>query len=65
MTLTDSIKKVEYAAYKGEDIIGVGTIDELAKTTGFTKQTLKFSATPTARKRNKGNKLVLYKIEDE
>lgn len=43
----------EYALYKGEDFITVGTIEEIAKTEGVKKETIKFYGTKAYRDRLK------------
>jgi hypothetical protein len=41
----------EYALYKGEDIIGIGTAKELAEKLGIKPETIRFYATPTQKRR--------------
>lgn len=59
----------EYALYKGDEIIGIGTVKELAKITNVKEKTIRFYLNPSYKKRamtNKGNHRVLIKIgEDE
>lgn len=45
----------EYALYKGEEILAIGTIKEIAEKMGVKKRTIKFYLTPTYRKRIKGS----------
>lgn len=55
---------MEYALYKGEELISIGTIDELAKLRGVKPATIKFYGTPSHAKRNR-NGLRLVKLEDD
>ena len=42
---------VEYVAYKGEEVIAIGTDIECAKTLGVSPKTVRFYTTPTHRRR--------------
>jgi hypothetical protein len=53
-----------YALYKGDNILTIGTIRELALYLGVKERTVMFYSTPTYRKRNKGNNYLVIKIED-
>lgn len=55
---------MEYALYKGEDLISIGTINELAKLRGVKPATIKFYGMPSHAKRNR-NGLRLVKLEDD
>lgn len=56
----------DYALYKGEELIAVGTSEELAKQFGVKDSTIRFYSTPTNAKRNKsGNKLTAVKLDEE
>lgn len=46
----------EYAMYKGDDCIAIGTIDEIAKRLNVKVKTIKFYLTPTYKKRVKKSK---------
>ncbi|EAC3914358.1 hypothetical protein ARO12_15480, partial [Listeria monocytogenes] len=41
----------EYALYKGEELLKIGTLDELAEFRKVKRETIFFYATPTYRKR--------------
>lgn len=41
----------EYALYKGEELLAMGTIKEIAEATGAKESTIKFYNTPTHKKR--------------
>lgn len=58
-------KYKEYAVYKGEEILAVGTVKELAKELNLKEETIWFLTSPTNFKRDKGNKKVAILIEDE
>ena len=55
----------EYAIYKGDEFIAIGTIKELAEKTGYAETTLRFCTHPASKKRNKGNRLVVFAVDDE
>lgn len=55
----------EYAMYRGDQFIDLGTVTYLAEKYHKKKQSLKFLATPTAHKRSKETSLMLYRIENE
>ena len=46
----------EYAMYKGDECIAIGTIDEIAKRLNVKVKTIKFYLTPTYKKRVKKSK---------
>lgn len=57
--------KKEYALYKGEQLLDIGTIPYLSRKFNIKKETLYFYQSPTQRKRtseNKGRRLV--KLDD-
>lgn len=47
-----------YTLYRGDEVIGTGTISELAELWGVKKDTMHWYATPSARKR--GNIVAIY-----
>lgn len=58
-------KKIrEYAMYKGEQFVDLGTLKYLAQKYHKNETSLLFLSYPTAHKRSKGNKLLLYEIRD-
>lgn len=61
--------KKEYALYKGEELLIIGTIKEIAKYLGVTEKTVFFYQTPSYLKRNSksrfGNYKVLVKLEGD
>lgn len=46
----------EYALYKGEEMLRIGTLDELADWKGVTRKTIQFYQYPTYQNRTKNNK---------
>ncbi|WP_198033932.1 hypothetical protein [Marinilactibacillus sp. 15R] len=54
--------KVEYAVYKKEDLLCIGTIEECAKQLGVKAKTIFFYGTPTYQNRVKNGR-VLVKLE--
>lgn len=55
----------EYAIYKGDEFIAIGTIKELAEKTGYSETTLRYCTHPASRRRNKGNRLIVIQVEDD
>lgn len=56
--------------YKGEDLLHIGTLDELAEAHGVKRETIKFYLTPAylrriARRKKPMNYITLTKLEDE
>lgn len=60
-----AMAKAEYAMYKGDKFIDLGTLTYLAEKYHKKKKSLKFLATPSAHKRSAKNRLLLYRIENE
>lgn len=58
-------KKQEYALYKGDEFIDLGTIEELAERMGVAPNTIRYYQTTIYKKRGKddSNRKVLIKIE--
>lgn len=54
----------EYAVYKKEDTIALGTIEECAKTLNIKPESVAYYGTPTYKKRTKNGR-VLVKLEEE
>lgn len=58
------MKTAEYALYKGENLLDIGTLDELQKKYKVKRETLYFYQSRAHRKRErKGNFRVLVKID--
>lgn len=55
----------EYALYKGDKFIDIGTKGYLAKLLNVKKETIEFYASPTKLKRNRDNGYVVVRIDDE
>ena len=53
----------EYALYKGENIVGIGTLEELANQKGVQIRTIKFYLTPTYKRRLAERKKVRNALE--
>lgn len=49
-------KKALYAAYRGDDLVGIGTARELAEKMGITWSTFHYYASPSHLKRTAGSK---------
>lgn len=60
--------KKDYALYKGDKFIELGTKDKIAILLGVKINTISFYATPTYRKRGLGyygNRYIVIRIEDD
>lgn len=57
----------EYVAYKGDKVLGVGTIQELADKLGYTYKNMKYKSYPAAHRKAKegSNAILLYEIEED
>ena len=63
-------QRQEYAVYKGEELLVVGTARECAQEVGVKEATIRWSTTPTARKRTEKRKKqdkcrVVVKLEND
>lgn len=64
-------KAKEYALYKGEEILAIGTITEIAKNVGLSNSGVLYYKTPTylnrLRRKNRldGNVRILIELEDD
>lgn len=58
-------KMKEYALYKGDKFIDIGTKEYLAKLLNVRKETIEFYASPTQLKRNRDNCYVVVRIDDD
>lgn len=55
----------EYAVYKGDELLGVGTLTELANQLGVKRRTIMCYGTPSHKVRSKGKGRILIKLDDE
>lgn len=55
----------EYALYKGDELLLIDTLTELAEFKDVKRKTILFYATPIYRKRTKERSWCVIKIEDE
>ncbi|TCU72906.1 hypothetical protein EV204_105242 [Tissierella praeacuta] len=56
----------EYALYKGEEILAMGTVSEIAKEMNIKKETVLYYRTPTQKKRSKSdNCRILIPLNEE
>ncbi|WP_131501299.1 integrase [Lactobacillus crispatus] len=55
----------EYAMYKGDHFIDLGTLSYLAHKYHKRADSLKFLSYPSAHRKSHGDRLLLYKIEDD
>lgn len=56
------LKRKEYALYKGEELIIIGTIEEIAKAQGVKRKTILFYQTPAYLKRHENSHIGNYKV---
>lgn len=54
----------EYAIYKGDEFITIGTAKECAKELGVKSETIRWLSTPAAKKRQGKNSLIVVKMEN-
>lgn len=58
----------EYALYKGDDLLAIGTLEELAEFRGVTPNSIYYYSMPAyqrkARKKGNGKRLVAIKLDD-
>ena len=54
----------EYAIYKGDEFITLGSAQECAKKLDVTPDYIKWMTYPICRKRNKGNRMTAIVIEE-
>lgn len=56
----------EYVLYKGEQILAIGTLEEIAASIGVAVETVKFYGMPSYKKRIKGEKArELVELEED
>jgi hypothetical protein len=58
-------KTLEYAIYKGDDFIMIGTIYEISNKLGISPQSVEFYGRPAHHKRVGNNGLVAVPLRDE
>lgn len=57
---------IQYAVYKGDDFIFMGTLEEVAERFGVSTKSVKWMATPAAKKRADkpgSTKMIVEKVE--
>lgn len=59
------MKLKQYAIYKGEDLIAMGTASECGKQLGVVAQTIYAYASITQENQNKGNRRIAIELEDD
>ena len=59
------MRAATYALYRGDELVDVGTADELAERRHVTAAYVRWMATPTARRRVRGRRLLAYRIDDD
>jgi hypothetical protein len=60
--------KREYAVYKGDDLLAIGTAKECAEELGVRAETIRFYSTPCHKRRiakGKGGRRFAIRLEDE
>ena len=59
---------IQYAVYKGDEFIFVGTLEEVAEKLGVSTKSVKWMATPAAKRRADkpgSTKMIIEKVEVE
>ncbi|WP_308422478.1 hypothetical protein, partial [Enterococcus wangshanyuanii] len=56
---------MEYAVYKGDDLVAVGTKQECANQLNVKQSTIEFWATPSNLKRDKGKRTVAVRMDGD
>lgn len=56
--------RYEYALYKGDELLAVGTVREIANQIGVTEKTVFHYGTPTYKKRTSKNGRRLVRLEE-
>lgn len=59
------MKRAVYAVYRGDEFITVGTAQEISKELNWKVETIRTLATPSRKRRSKGDQLEVYRLEDE
>lgn len=60
------MKKYEYALYKGERILAIGTLDEIADEMNVKRDSVMIYMSPSYKNRGSGrNRRVLIRLDDE
>ncbi|BAK15834.1 hypothetical protein SSIL_1411 [Solibacillus silvestris StLB046] len=54
----------DYALYKGDELLAIGTLDELAEFRGVSRNTIYWYSMPANKRQDRGNKVVAIKLED-
>lgn len=54
--------RIRYALWKGDQVLAIGTAKELAERFGVTVKTIRWLASPAARRRDTGKRLVAERI---
>lgn len=55
-------QRKEYALYKGENLIMIGTIDEIAKSQGVKRKTILYYQSPAHLRKNEKSHIGNYKV---
>ncbi|MBC2258883.1 hypothetical protein [Listeria booriae] len=59
------MKTKEYALYRGDDLLKIGTAEELAEFKKVKRKTILFYATPAYRKRTSEKSLRMIRLKEE
>lgn len=62
------VNHIEYALYKGEELLSIGTLEEIAEERGVSVRTIYYYSMPAYQRKNggnKGKKMIAIKLEDE
>ena len=56
---------MEYALYKDDELLAIGTMKEIAEQMGVKYRTIMYYKTPSQKRRNKGRGRILIPIEGD
>lgn len=59
------VNKSDYALYKGDDLLLIGSINEISEYLGVDKKTVRWYSSPASYKRHNGKGTYVIKIEDD
>lgn len=54
-----------YASYRGDDLIGIGTIEEIAELMNVSVNTAYFYTSPAHRKRRNEDGIIVFRVEED
>lgn len=65
MTRVSAVSEKQYALYRGDEFLTIGTQKEIAEELGVKESSVRFYGSPSYRKRTDDRGLILIELEDE